>query len=100
MDAFQLWSDESRHALEKGKERRSIRLSLSKPRRLAKGDKTAMSTKGTEKLFRLALIPLTAVVLVASGCTSSMTSGTQSNVPTGSAFLVGTDRKSTRLKSR
>ena len=50
-----------------------------------------MSTKGFEKLFRLALIPLTAVVLVASGCTSSMTSGTQSNVPTGSAFLVGTD---------
>jgi hypothetical protein len=50
-----------------------------------------MSTKGFEKLFRLALIPLTAVVLAASGCTSSMTSGTQSNVPTGSAFLVGTD---------
>lgn len=50
-----------------------------------------MSTKGFEKLFRLALIPLTAVVLVASGCTSSMTSTTQSNVPTGSAFLVGTD---------
>jgi hypothetical protein len=50
-----------------------------------------MSTKGFEKLFRLALIPLTAVVLVASGCTSPMTSGTQSNVPTGSAFLVGTD---------
>jgi hypothetical protein len=50
-----------------------------------------MSTKGFEKLFRLALIPLTAVVLVASGCTSSMTAGTQSNVPTGSAFLVGTD---------
>jgi len=50
-----------------------------------------MSTKGFEKLFRLALIPLTAVVLAASGCTSSMTSGTQANVPTGSAFLVGTD---------
>jgi hypothetical protein len=50
-----------------------------------------MSTKGFEKLFRLALIPLTAVVLAASGCTSSMTSGTQSNLPTGSAFLVGTD---------
>jgi len=50
-----------------------------------------MSTKGFEKLFRLALIPLTAVVLVASGCTSSMNTGTQSNVPTGSAFLVGTD---------
>ena len=50
-----------------------------------------MSTKGFEKLFRLTLIPLTAVVLVASGCTSSMTAGTQSNVPTGSAFLVGTD---------
>jgi len=50
-----------------------------------------MSTKGFEKLFRLALIPLTAVVLVASGCTSSMPSATQSSANGGSVFVVGTD---------
>ena len=50
-----------------------------------------MSTKGFEKLVRLALIPLTAVVLVASGCTSSLTTTTQSNASGGSVFVVGTD---------
>ncbi|MGB8029584.1 MAG: DUF4382 domain-containing protein [Terracidiphilus sp.] len=50
-----------------------------------------MSTKGFEKLVRLALIPLTAVVLVASGCTSSLTTTTQSGAGGGSVFVVGTD---------
>ena len=48
--------------------------------------------KHKEKLFRLALLPLTAAVLVATGCTSSMTTtATQSSAETGPAFVVGTD---------
>jgi hypothetical protein len=50
-----------------------------------------MSPETREKLLRYALLPLAAAVLAVAGCTSSMTAGTQSNVPTGSAFLVGTD---------
>lgn len=41
-------------------------------------------------LLRLALLPLATVALMVAGCTSSLT-GTQANVATGSAFLVGTD---------
>ena len=50
-----------------------------------------MSPEIREKLLRYALLPLAAAALAIAGCTSSMTTGTQSNVPTGSAFLVGTD---------
>jgi len=50
-----------------------------------------MSPETREKLLRYALLPLAAAALAIAGCTSSMTAGTQSNVPTGSAFLVGTD---------
>ena len=50
-----------------------------------------MSPKIRGKLLRFALLPLAAAALAIAGCTSSMTTGTQSNVPTGSAFLVGTD---------
>ncbi len=41
--------------------------------------------------MRLALVPIAAAVLAVAGCTSSLTNSTQTNVPTGSAFLVGTD---------
>jgi hypothetical protein len=51
-----------------------------------------MSPKTQEKIFRLALLPLTAAVLVATGCTSSMTTATtQSSASSGPAFVVGTD---------
>jgi hypothetical protein len=52
-----------------------------------------MSPKLPEKLFRLALVPLAAAVLVATGCNGSATltsTGTQSSA-SGPAFLVGTD---------
>ena len=51
-----------------------------------------MSPKVFGNLYRLALVPLTAAVFVATGCSgSSMTStDTQSGV-TGSTFVVGTD---------
>ena len=48
-----------------------------------------MSPNLKANLFRLALLPLTAILLVASGCTASMNSATQS--ATGPLFLVGTD---------
>ena len=48
-----------------------------------------MSPNTKANLFRLALLPLTAAVLLATGCTSSMTSATQSN--TGPVYVVGTD---------
>jgi hypothetical protein len=52
---------------------------------------TDMSPKVIEKLFRLALIPLAAAVLVATGCSGSTSiTGTQSG-ETGPAFVVGTD---------
>jgi hypothetical protein len=51
-----------------------------------------MSPQKKEKLFRLALLPLTAAVLLATGCTSSTTTtASQSSAQTGSAFVVGTD---------
>jgi len=51
-----------------------------------------MSPKVLEKLFRLALVPLAAAVLVAAGCSSSSTlTSTQSGAQTGPAFAVGTD---------
>lgn len=50
-----------------------------------------MNLNARDRLFRLALIPLAAVVLVATGCTSSMTTATQSSAVTGSTFVVGTD---------
>jgi hypothetical protein len=51
-----------------------------------------MSPQAFNKLLRLALVPLTAAVLVATGCTSSSptTTSTQSG-QSGPAFLVGTD---------
>lgn len=45
-----------------------------------------MSPQSKANLLRLALLPLTAILLVASGCTSSVTSGA-----TGPTFVVGTD---------
>jgi hypothetical protein len=51
-----------------------------------------MSPKTLKNAFRLALVPLTAAALLATGCTSSpTTTGTQSNAETGPAFVVGTD---------
>ena len=50
-----------------------------------------MSPQTKEKLFRLALLPLTAVALVATGCTSSMTTATQSSAGGSPVFVVGTD---------
>ena len=50
-----------------------------------------MNLNARDRLFRLALIPLAAVVLVATGCTSSMSTATQSSAVTGSTFVVGTD---------
>jgi Domain of unknown function (DUF4382) len=52
-----------------------------------------MSPKVFDSFFRLALVPLTAAVLVATGCSGSMsttTTGTQSSA-SGPAFLIGTD---------
>jgi hypothetical protein len=51
-----------------------------------------MSPKLQEKLIRLALLPLSAALIVATGCSNgSLNSmGTQSG-PSGPAFLVGTD---------
>ena len=51
-----------------------------------------MSHKTQRNLFRLALIPLTAAVLVATGCgnSSMINTATQSSA-TGSTFVVGTD---------
>jgi hypothetical protein len=52
-----------------------------------------MSPKALNTLLRLALVPLTAAVLVATGCSGSMTNsttGTQSSA-SGPAFLIGTD---------
>jgi hypothetical protein len=45
-----------------------------------------MSPKGKAILFSLSLLPLAAILLVASGCSSSSTTSA-----TGSAFVVGTD---------
>jgi hypothetical protein len=42
-------------------------------------------------LLRLALVPVAAAVLAVAGCTSSLTTGTQSSVNGGSVFVVGTD---------
>jgi hypothetical protein len=52
-----------------------------------------MSPKITERILRIALLPLTAALLVATGCgNGSLTStGTQSSAETGPAFVVGTD---------
>ncbi len=52
-----------------------------------------MSPKTSVKLYRLALLSLTAAVFVAAGCGSSslMNSTTQSGSSSGSAFVVGTD---------
>jgi hypothetical protein len=49
-----------------------------------------MPPKTKENLFRLALLPLTAILLIATGCTSSLTNATQSTA-TGPTFVVGTD---------
>jgi len=51
-----------------------------------------MSPKTSEKLLRLMLIPATAALLAAAGCTSSVNpmTATQSSA-TGSSFVVGTD---------
>ena len=52
-----------------------------------------MSPKTQAQLFRLALLPLTAALLVATGCSSGMTSSaTQSSG--GPVFIVGTDAPS------
>lgn len=51
-----------------------------------------MSPHSRKMLLRFTLLPLAAAALLIAGCTSSMTATTQqSNVPTGSAFVVGTD---------
>jgi Domain of unknown function (DUF4382) len=51
-----------------------------------------MSLRIREMLLKLALLPLSLAVLVAAGCSSSMTStATQSSASMGPAFLVGTD---------
>jgi len=50
-----------------------------------------MSPKIRKMLLRLALVPVAAAVLAVAGCTSSMTTGTQSNANGGSVFVVGTD---------
>ena len=51
-----------------------------------------MSPNSIGKIHRLALLLATAIALVATGCTSSMTTATtQSSATTGPAFLVGTD---------
>jgi Domain of unknown function (DUF5666)/Domain of unknown function (DUF4382) len=51
-----------------------------------------MTPRTNKKLLRFALLPLAAAAIAIAGCGSSMIStGTQSNGQTGSAFLVGTD---------
>jgi hypothetical protein len=53
-----------------------------------------MSPKTTEKLLRLALLPLTAALVAATGCgNGAMTTltGTQSSAGGGPVFVVGTD---------
>ena len=51
-----------------------------------------MSPKTQAKLIRLALLPLTAILLLASGCSSSTTTnGMQSSAGGGPVFIVGTD---------
>ena len=51
-----------------------------------------MTPRTRKKLLRFALLPLAAAAIAIAGCGSSMIStGTQSNGQTGSAFLVGTD---------
>ncbi len=51
-----------------------------------------MSFMTQKNLFRLALIPLTAAILVATGCgNSSMISTATQSSATGSTFVVGTD---------
>ncbi len=50
-----------------------------------------MSPKTQAKLVRLALLPLTAILLLASGCSSSTTTNGVQSSETGPAFLVGTD---------
>ena len=51
-----------------------------------------MSSPIREKLLKLALLPLSAALIAAAGCTSStMATGTQTNASSGPAFLIGTD---------
>jgi hypothetical protein len=50
-----------------------------------------MSPQSKGNLYRLALLVATAAALVATGCTASMTTATQSSATTGPAFVVGTD---------
>lgn len=51
-----------------------------------------MSPKASEKILRIGLLPLTAALLVATGCGSpAVTTSQQSNQPTGSSFVIGTD---------
>jgi len=51
-----------------------------------------MSSPTREKLLKLALLPLSAALIAAAGCTSStMATGTQTNASSGPAFLIGTD---------
>ncbi len=67
-------------------------LALYKPRSLAEGDQTDMSPKKVQaNLFRLALLPLTAIVLVASGCSSGGNNSTTLSNGGGPVFVVGTD---------
>jgi hypothetical protein len=51
-----------------------------------------MSPQTKVKLFRLALLPLTAALIATAGCTSSTTTGTQNSATAGPAFLIGTDQ--------
>jgi len=52
-----------------------------------------MSPKPTVKILRISLLPLTAALLVATGCGSSsmISTSTQSSVSGGPVFVVGTD---------
>ncbi len=52
-----------------------------------------MSPKTSEKLLRIGLLPLTAALLLATGCGSSVisTASQQSGQATGSSFVIGTD---------
>jgi len=49
-----------------------------------------MSPKTFERFFRLALVPLTAAVLLATGCSSSSPT-TTTQTATGTTFAIGTD---------
>jgi len=60
----------------------------------AESDVPTMSSSTREKLLKLALLPLSAALVAALGCTSSpVSTGTQTQTaaPSGPAFLVGTD---------